>query len=71
MCKGFFQTVHILDIQGFLRAVDFPGEARQDAARADFPNATAQGGDGYDGLIPALRGSKGALVLIRDAAKGA
>lgn len=35
-----------------------------DQALADFPNAAAQGGDGYDALIPAMGGSKGALVLI-------
>lgn len=35
-----------------------------DEALAGFPNATAQGGDGYDALIAALRGASNPLVLI-------
>ena len=35
-----------------------------DEALADFPNATAAVGDGYDALIPALRGATNPIVLI-------
>lgn len=35
-----------------------------DEALADFPNATAQSGDGYDALIAAMRGAANPLVLI-------
>lgn len=35
-----------------------------DEALAGFPNATAQGGDGYDALIAAMAGVSSALVLI-------
>mgnify|MGYP006169679849 CR=1 FL=1 len=35
-----------------------------DEALADFPNATAETGDGYDALIPAMRGAPHPLILI-------
>lgn len=35
-----------------------------DEALADFPNASAQAGDGYDALIAAMRGTPNPLVLI-------
>lgn len=35
-----------------------------DEALADFPHATAETGDGYDALIPAMRNAPNPLVLI-------